>query len=94
MKKNIIWLVCLSLVYIPILLFDLFVAIVGNMATPCSFIDFKCLINHNSYDGIFINITGLLVIFAINLLVLIPIFINAKKIIHEIRKPSSDGGTK
>lgn len=73
------------------MLFDLFTIEVSQISYPCGFFDFKCLINHHSYDGVIANIKGLLIIATLNLLILVPIFIYIKKIVRELNKKSIGG---
>lgn len=84
--KRTIWLIILSLFYIPVILFDLFTIVVSNISYPCGFTDFQCLINHHSYDGIIINITGILIIIMLNLIFIVPII----KLIIDISKEQEE----
>lgn len=80
--KKTIWLIILTLAYVPVILFDLFTIVVSHISYPCGFIDFQCLINYHNYNSIITNITGLLVIIMLNLLFIVIII----KMIIDINK--------
>lgn len=85
MKKNIIWLIVLSLAYIPVILFDLF-SFGFNICYPCDCWDIICQIKYQGYGVLIGYILVLLFIFLLNLLFLIPIVTFVKNIKHELRK--------
>ena len=93
MKKNIIWLIVISLVYIPVILFDLSLFLGNALSHPCGFVDFKCLIEHNAYNTMIGNILGLFAIFLLNLIFIIPIVTFIRNIKQELNK-TTNGGNK
>lgn len=88
MKKNIIWLIAISLAYIPILIFSLFIMAISGIDDSCKFLDLTGVsaISHTPCINRVGNLIFDILIIATNLFVFFLMFIFINKIIKKFKK--------
>lgn len=80
MKKNIIQLILLCLIYTPIFLITLLIIIFSGIDYSCRFTDLNCIFTHKE------NLIDYIILYGVNLTLLIPIIITVKNLIKNKKK--------
>lgn len=83
MKKNIIFLIILSILYLPLFLITLFILGLSGIDTSCRFTDIHCILSHSE------NLIDYLILYGLNLLLIIPISMNIRSIIKYNKEKST-----